>query len=263
MLQKPSWRLIEKLRYASHSGRVISRHRALRTLDFRPASILHPIILLSLCYLGLSFGLESVLSIWRQIFAFALPLVNPEATISLQKIFVFGLIQAEIPIPEIVSALPNEQRIIGTIFITIACMAFAFLFLRRRALPLGYFIWAVGLLQLLSCLFFFLAPSRFGHTPASHITDGLSYVLNLVFIAPIILAFTYFVFDFQLWRKSLGTAFILSALILVAPMQYLLHIAALEQGSLLIMPGLYIFFGLLFDIAVFIAVYSWCVSWGK
>ena len=47
---------------------------------------------------------------------------------------------------------------------------------------------------------------------------------------------------------------------MIAPYQYLAHTALLAAHSLLLMPLLYVGFGLVFDIAVFIALYGWLMS---
>ena len=261
MAGKPSWRLVDRLRHSSHSGRVIARHRALRTLDFRPASILHPAILMAACYVGLTFALQPIELFWRDLLAFAVPHLLGTQNISVQPVSILALIAADVPFPMTSGTLPSNTTLLLAALISITLMLFSFLFFRRKTLPLRYLVWAVCLVQLLACTIFYLAPQKFPHTLATHIGDGLGYALNLVFIVPLILALTYFIFDHSLMQKAFGTILILLTLVIVAPCQYLLHIALVHYLSLVVMPVIFIFFGLLFDIAVFIAVYAYCVSW--
>ena len=261
MAKKPSWRLIDRLRYSSHSGRVISRHRALRTLDFRPASIIHPIVLMVLCYLGLTFGLESISLFWEYLLTHSLPLLAGDTQISQQQTTILGLIPASVPFPALPGLRPNEPILLTAALVALIMMAFAYIFMRSGALPVGYLIWAIALLQLLACGVFFLAAERFPHTLGGHVANGFSYSLNLLFISPLILAVTYFVFDYPLVQKVIGTVCLMAALVIVTPSQYIVHIGLIHHFSLVVMPVLYIFFGLLFNIAVFVAMFGWCVSW--
>ena len=83
----------------------------------------------------------------------------------------------------------------------------------------------------------------------------------LVFFVPLLLSFSFYVFEYSLLKKVVGTALIMLGIVLVVPYQYLAHVVLIDAGSLLLMPLLYVLFGLLFDIAVFIALYAWVVSW--
>ena len=263
MARKPSWRLVDRLRHSSHSGRVITRHRALRTLDFRPASILHPILLSAVCYVGLTFALEPIELLWRELLAFAVPHLLGSQNILIQQVPIMALITADIPFPAVHGTSPSNSTLLLAALMSLTLMFFSFLLFRLKALPLRYLVWAICLVQLLACITFYLAPEKFPHTLASHIGDGLGYALNLIFIVPLILAVTYFIFDHPLIQKAFGALVILLALIIVVPCQYLIHIAVLHHLSLVVMPVLFIFFGLLFDIAVFVAVYAYCVSWRR
>ena len=263
MAKKPSWRLVDRLRFLSHSGRIISRHRALRTLDFRPASILHPIILMILCYLGLTVGIESIAMFWDFVLAQAVPVLTGSVQISHQETTVLGVISATVPYPQITGVAPNGPTLLMAAIVALTLMALAYIFLRNRALPVGYLIWAISLLQLLACGVFYLAAERFPHSLSNHVANGFSYSLNLMFICPLVLAVTYFVFDYPLLQKIIGTLCIMAALVIATPSQYVIHIGLIHHFSLVVMPVLFIFFGLLFNIAVFIAIFGWCVSWEK
>ncbi|MGR8948919.1 MAG: hypothetical protein ACU84Q_12785 [Gammaproteobacteria bacterium] len=261
MAAKPSWRLVNRLRHSSHSGKLIARHRALRTLDFRPASILHPIALLTLCYAVLAFSLHPIELLWQEILGFSIPHLIGNDKLSLQPVPVLALISANVPFPTTRGVHPDNLTLLVATLVSLSLMLVSFLFLRHKTLPLRYLLWAICLVQILACAIFYLAPDKFPHTLASHVANGLTYALNLIFIAPLILAVTYFIFDHPLMQKALGALVILIALVVVAPCQYLLHISLLHHLSLVVMPCLFIFFGLLFNIAVFIAIYAWCVSW--
>ncbi|MBK8958909.1 MAG: hypothetical protein IPM80_10850 [Proteobacteria bacterium] len=117
-------------------------------------------------------------------------------------------------------------------------------------------------MQFLTSALFWLAPAPFAYSLASHVANGLEYALVLVLFVPLLLSFSYYVFEYSLPKKIAGTLLIIAGIVLVTPFQYLVHMCSLiEAGSLLLLPLLYVLFGLLFDIGVFIALYAWVVSW--
>jgi len=128
-------------------------------------------------------------------------------------------------------------------------------------LPLGYLVWAASLVQLVATASFWLVPGAFTHTITSHVASGLEFALILLLFTPMLLAFSYYVFDYPLLHKLCGSAVILGGLILVTPYQYLLHVVLIDSASLIVMPVIYVLFGYLFSIAVFIALYAWAMSW--
>ena len=78
------WGLLERLRYQSHSGRVIRRHRALHRLEFRRASLLHPLVLLIGSYLALWAGADLITVFWSWEFGFWLRHLELPATLETQ-----------------------------------------------------------------------------------------------------------------------------------------------------------------------------------
>ena len=75
------------------------------------------------------------------------------------------------------------------------------------------------------------------------------------------MAFVYYIFDFSLIRKIFLTVLIMVHLAVFTPLHYLVQLYIIARFSLVFMPVLYTVFGLLLEVMVFIAFYSWGMSW--
>lgn len=255
------WGRLERLRYQSHSGRVIRRHRALHRLEFRRASLLHPLVLLMGSYLALWAGADLITAFWTWEFGFWLRHLELPATLQTQTRVLFGPFAYRVPFPILAGAMPDLDTLRTSVAACALVMLISLLTMRGRMLPIGYLLWGACLVQLMSSALFWLAPQAFGYSLASHVANGLEYALVLVFFVPLLLSFSYYVFEYSLPKKIFGTVLVVAGIVLVAPYQYLIHVMLIEFGSLLLLPLLYVLFGLLFDIGVFIALYAWVMSW--
>ena len=255
------WRLLQRLRYQSHSGRVIRRHRALHRLEFRRASLLHPLILLVGSYGLLLVTADLITALWSWEFSFWLPHLDLPAALETQTRTLFGPLAYRVSFPQWIARMPSLDALRVSVVACALLMLLAFFTMRGRVLPLGYLLWGACLVQFMSAGLFWLAPQAFNHSLASHVANGLEYALVLVFFVPLLLSFSFYVFEYSLLKKAVGTALIMLGIVVVVPYQYLAHVVLIDAGSLLLMPLLYVLFGLLFDIAVFIALYAWVVSW--
>lgn len=253
--------LLERLRYQSHSGQLIRQHRALHRLEFRSASILHPTVLLGASYLLLWAGADLLGRFWFAVCRFWLLRLDLPGTLFLSAGQAFGPWRTPVPGLAVTVTVPS-MSVLGILACVAALgMGAAYLLCRRQWLPLAYAIWAMGTVQIFACICLWLAPSRYTHTLSDHFSGGFDSVVVLLYLTPLLLSFSYYAFDHRLLRKALGTAVILGGLVLVAPYQYLAHVALVDTLSLAVLPLLFTAFGLLFDIAVFVALYAWVVSW--
>jgi len=255
------WGLLERLRYQNHSGRVIRRHRALHRLEFRRASLVHPLVLVAGSYFALWAGMDLITALWAWEFAFWLPHLDLPATLDTQTRVMFGPLVYRVSFPVIEAGLPGIGGLRASVAACALVMLLSFITMRGRMLPIGYLLWGACLVQFMSTALFWLAPQAFAYSLGSHVANGLEYALVLVLFVPLLLSFSYYVFEYSLPRKMLGTLLIIGGIVLVAPYQYLLHVLLIQSGTLLVLPLLYVLFGLLFDIGVFIALYAWVVSW--
>ena len=255
------WRVLERLRFQSHSGRVIRRHRALQRIDFQRASIVHPVLLLVTAYAALVFGIDLIADFWAATFAFWLPHLALPTVLETRSGTLLNVLPYAVAAPAFAGRQPDFAIAWISLAACVMAMSVAVAVLRRAALPLGYLVWAASLIQLVATASFWLLPGAFTHTITSHVGSGLEFALVLLLFTPLLLAFSYYVFDYPLLHKLCGSAVILGGIILVTPYQYLMHVVLIDGASLIVMPVLYVLFGYLFSVAVFIALYAYAMSW--
>ena len=85
--------------------------------------------------------------------------------------------------------------------------------------------------------------------------------LMLIALVPVVLGFTYYVLDFGVARKALLTVLTMLHMLVLVPLQYVVHAYVIHHLSLLYMPLVFFVFGLTVNVLVFVSFYSWGVSW--
>jgi hypothetical protein len=129
-----------------------------------------------------------------------------------------------------------------------------------RMTPLKYLVRVVCVVQATALLFFMAVPSRFPYTVDGHLQAMLASGYYLMLTLPVLLALGHSVLRVPLAEKLLAPALLLLYFALMVPHKALLHVLVLQNFSVLFMPLLYLCFGLVFDLMVFVALYSWLVS---
>jgi len=127
-------------------------------------------------------------------------------------------------------------------------------------LPIKYALRILATVMLVSIVYFIVEPTQFPYSITRHMHDIANLGFVLMISSPIMLAFGYYVFPFSITIKIKHTVLILLYFMLLIPHQIVLHILILQHFSLLFMPILYICFGTLFDVLIFVALYSWAAS---
>jgi hypothetical protein len=134
--------------------------------------------------------------------------------------------------------------------------------LPAEALPWAYLLRAVAILQFTAIGYFGVAAARFPHDISGYTVSMLVFSMIFIGLVPLILAFTYYLFEFSWGKKLALTLLIMAYLTVFVPLQYMLHIYALHL-SILFMPVLYFVFGPFLDVLTFISLYSWGMSWSQ
>jgi hypothetical protein len=80
-------------------------------------------------------------------------------------------------------------------------------------------------------------------------------------LSPFLVAFTFHIFDFLLWQKFAMGALLLGHLAVLLPLQAAVHTWVIYRASLLAMPMMFLIFGVLLDVFVYVALYGWGMSW--
>lgn len=132
--------------------------------------------------------------------------------------------------------------------------------LRGRWLPAQYLIRVLCVVQALALLYFWFAPMPFPHQLLSHVTDLLDAGFLLMLAIPVLMALGYYPLQISWQAKVVHTLLILLFFVVMVPQQALVHLLILQHLSVVFMPVLYLCFGALFDMMVFVALYAWAAS---
>lgn len=252
--------LILRWRYRGHAGRLIRRHRALRSLDVQTSSFVHPLALTAGALAAIVVFRNTITALWAEIISFWCSSIGIDAVVRMRPVYIAGTFSYSIPEMKIASHLPSAEALATSFALVFAAMLIAYVAF-RRFLPLAYLIWAIGLIQLTAIGSFYFSPAEFPYSIASHISSSLEVVLMLMAIIPLLLMIAYYPLNFSL-AKKLALTFLMMAMVCVfAPHLYACHIVLLTAFSVLYMPVLFTVFGLLPIILMVIAIYGWGMSW--
>lgn len=253
---------IVRWRYRGHTGRLIRRHRALRSLDVQTSSFAHPLILTATTIAAIVLARDIVIVAWVETLDFWCKSIGIETTIRVRTMTLFDGFNYQSPVLRLETVLPNEQSLKYSLAAVVGALVASYLF-TRRFLPLCYLVWALGFIQLLSIGFFYFRPGLFPYSTATHIAASLEAVLMLLFVVPLILMFAYYPLNFSLLKKIALTSYLLLMIGIFTPHLYACHIVILQNYSVLYMPLLFTMFGVLPIILMFVAIYAWGMSWSQ
>lgn len=253
-------RRLEALTVRGVHGGVISPHRSMVGL---PWTVWRALTTLGLSLGGLALVLAALPWIgrfWQLLFERVRDFTGISAPLGDQQFFLPGGITFTLPVIAITTPIPDARAlwIAAIVSVVVVVLSFA---LPQRFTPLKYFLRLLALLQGTAILFFAASAEPFPYRLVDHVfvleTAGL-VVMGLV---PLVLGFTLHVFDLALWKKILLTLGVLTHLAVLVPLKVLVHIWLVLHGTAVVMPVLFLVFGLLLDVLVFVAFYGWALSW--
>jgi hypothetical protein len=249
----------EVMRFRGYRGGFISPHRALLFSPMNPRKIVSSTLLVAV-WLGIYYiALDWIAGFWNGVIWFwadALGIAERTGTVGYELWGIFF----NVPYLQAAAGLPTTLLWwIGVAF-TLALVIISLL-LPRRFIPISYFLRIVALFQGCSQIFFAFWPEAFPYSAGGYIHTMLIAGLMIVPLAPIVLGFTYYLFDFSLGRKIGLTAMLMIHLIVLIPMQYVVHAWVMYHASLLFLPVLFFVAGIPLNVLVFIVLYSWGFSW--
>jgi hypothetical protein len=126
--------------------------------------------------------------------------------------------------------------------------------------PLKYLLRTLCVVQGSAVAFFMLFPSQFAYTVPGHLQAMLSAGYALMLAVPALLGIGYAILNLPVLDRLLHPALVLSYLALMLPHKAVFHTLVLQHLSVLYMPLLYLCFGVVFDVMIFVALYSWLAS---
>ena len=238
-------------------------HRAITPLNVTPWLLTQAIVLpLLLCAL-LVWGETGLHQFWRQCILFwssGLGLPFSQSPITNEAGHFFLRFEGGITgAGSDGGPLPGALTLAVTALASVALLAGSF-FLRGAAYPLRYPLRIVGVLQLATVAYFWLAPDSFPYTIARHSEELMTIGYVVMVASPVMLAAGYYILNHTLVAKLWHTALILGFFAVMVPHQVLAQAFLMQHVSVLFMPVLYICLGAVFDALVFVALYSWAVS---
>jgi hypothetical protein len=250
---------LESVRTRGWRGGLILRHRAFQRLEPTASDLIGGALALIAFALLWARMLGPIGELWRRIFAIWARPLGLESTIVMVPQqwgahLNFALPYISAPAGPITPAMWSF-----TAAATVAVLLATYV-MGEELLPLVYLLRALVLIQSGALVYFAVFSARFPHDVPSYTIGMLVFGVILIGLVPVILAFTYYVFDFSIRKKVALTALTMAHLTLLVPLQYLLHVWVLHH-SILFMPLLYFAFGPFLDILVFVSLYSWGMSW--
>ncbi len=252
---------IRALRFTGWRGDVITPHRSFahvrpRVGDFLGCAVL--VLGLSLAWVAL---LPSLGLFWQKVFLFWSRALGLHADVVMVPQSWGPLIRFSLPFLNVAAGPIPPYLWWITAAVTVGALALTY-FTKEEMLPWIYFVRWLVLIQAASLVYFAFASERFPHDLPSYTVGMLLFGVILVGMLPLILALTYYLFDFSFGKKLALTLMAMIHLSVFIPLQYMLH-AYILHSSILFMPILYFVFGPFLDVVVFISFYSWGMSWQR
>lgn len=133
-------------------------------------------------------------------------------------------------------------------------------FFSDRFYPLKTTLRALCLIHLSACLFFIWAPASFPYSISKHLQALMDLGYGFMWVIPPMLALGWGLLKVPVWQKVLVPCGVLAYFALMLPHKLLLQAWLLEQLSILFMPVLFLCFGSLLDLWIFVALYAWLAS---
>ena len=129
------------------------------------------------------------------------------------------------------------------------------------AKPAAFVLRFAALLHGSAVLYFLCWPASFPHALSAHVSGGLRQSWVLMLVTPWLHLGTYYLFPFPAWQGAALTAVSLLFIAVLAPLQYASHVALLHLAGPILMPLLYLLFGLMVPVLGLVALYGWAMSW--
>lgn len=155
--------------------------------------------------------------------------------------------------------MPEPNVTLITAMVVIVAFASTW-WMSDRQVPLKYLVRTLCVVQASAVLFFMVAPNRFPYSLTGHLAATLNAGFYLMLAVPVLLALGWGVMRVPLHQKLLYPVVMVAYFVVWLPHQALLHALVVHHLSALFMPLLYLCFGAVLDLMIFVALYSWLAS---
>lgn len=250
---------METLRRRGHRGGEIRLHRGIVSFRAARTDIVHALgLAIGLTLLWIA-ALPLVTEMWFNIFSYWTRALKIQASLAMVPQHWTKVVSVSLPFVGVQAGPISPFVWMATLLVTLAVFAATYWMSEDQA-PWSYMIRALVIIQASALVYFSFASARFPHDIPTYAMGMLSFGVILIGMIPVVLAFTFYLFDFSFWKKLAVSLLIMGHLTLFFPLQYMLHVYILHR-SILFMPLLYFAFGPFLDVLIFICLYSWAMSW--
>ena len=259
MLAKSREGLLEELRRRGARGGVIAPHRAMITGRLTPWRLTSMVIVPLLLAVITAFLLPRLAGIWSWLLGQLIGPLGLPGEVAREPATVFGLTVA-MPYLTTNASMPASAHF-WTVGAISGVALVASVLLPERFLPLRYFLRFAVLIQVTAFAVFALRPATFPYDLPRYVLSLFEIGGAFLVLLPLLLGFTYFPFDVSWWRKLLLTTLSVGHIAVLIPLQVLVHAFLIHHLSLLVMPAMFLLWGILPLLFAFIALYGWAMSW--
>ena len=246
------------LRYQNTQGTVIPLHHAFKTIELSSISRMSAVLLPVLFLANFWLFLPMILDFWAGIINFWMQHIYA-GNVGYESTTILGQ-DVLLPYPQLEAQLPSTYAVWINLLVCLLAFLISFL-MPKRIIPLTYLLRTLLIIQASASVDRLISPDFFPYTLKIYMLDCLSLCVYMLMVLPILLGMVYYIFDFSIGRKCLLTLMMLGYYLFFIPCQYMLHAYLIHEFSLLVLPVLYIFFGVLMDVLTFVSIYAFGMSW--
>ena len=186
--------------------------------------------------------------------------VGLPAGVSTTNYYIGDLLTVAVPYLRLAAPWPSQWHWIVVSSFTAIAFLLSFL-LPTRFLPARYYLRFVAMVQAVSLGYFAFSQPPFLYPLPGYTAGMLAAGMAVLVLVPIVLGFSFYIFDHDLGRQLLFTLAVIGHMAVLIPLQVLIHAWLSHYLSALVQPTLFFVFGLLLEVLVFVAFYGWAMSW--
>lgn len=204
------------------------------------------------------YSLNYITDFWGQALEYALPNLGYDSNIIYNK-YSLAHVHFLLPSVNIEANLPDVGIWLISNFLILAMYCLSFYFSDEYT-PLKYFLRVFLVLIFITLLYMLFFPNGFMYTIFFYTKSGFMQIMSLLFVIPWIYLFTYYFFGYRFVNKIIITCTALIYFIILAPFQYLFNACLIHIFSLMLMPPLFFYAGLMINLLAIIAFCSYGIS---
>lgn len=242
------------------AGTTIHAHRSMAIFELPSEKIINfvaiPLIFILLCIVAFPYMTD----IWRRIFTLAGTWLAFPGEVKMTSLEVLPFYYLDLPSFKMNARWPSLIHLVTAGLIVAVVLIATFLF-SDRLIPLAYLLRAACVIQITAIFYFALASPPFPYDLDAYTWGLLRAGIVILLLTPFLFALTVNPYNMPLVRKLFITLITMAHLSVFMPLQMLIHVYIVQHFTFMMMPVLFFMFGLILDVLIIIAFYSWGISW--